>query len=60
MPAAKPAPAPAEPPNLQPVGTPPAGGRWTWDAGHQAWVPLPEPAAAPAATATETAAASKE
>ena len=24
----------------QPVGTPPGGGRWTWDAATQAWVPL--------------------
>lgn len=57
MPTAKPA--PAEPLNQQPTDTPPAGGRWTWDAGHQAWVPLPEPAAAPAAPATETTAATE-
>lgn len=30
-----------------PVGTPPAGGRWTWDG--TAWVPLPEPGDEPAA-----------
>lgn len=34
--APSPAPAPAAP-----AGTPPEGGRWTWD-GTQ-WVPLPEP-----------------
>lgn len=34
--APSPAPAPAAP-----VGTPPAGGRWTWDGTD--WVPLPEP-----------------
>ena len=41
-----------------PIGTPPAGGRWTWDGA--AWVRLPEtdeaaataPAAAPAALNT--------
>lgn len=46
--------APATPP-AAPVGTPPAGGRWTWNG---AWVPLPETdeAAAPAAAvATPTA-----
>ena len=34
-----------------PIGTPPAGGRWTWDGA--AWVRLPETdeAAAPAAAA---------
>lgn len=26
-----------------PIGTPPGGGRWTWDAQAAAWVPLPEP-----------------
>lgn len=25
-----------------PIGTPPAGGRWTWDGAQ--WAPLPEPA----------------
>jgi hypothetical protein len=34
----------------QPVGTPPAGGCWTWDVNAQAWAPLPDqpaPGAAP-------------
>lgn len=36
-----------------PIGTPPAGGRWTWNG---AWVALPETdeAAAPAAAAATT------
>ena len=36
------APAPIQ--NLQPVGTPPGGGSWTWDPAQPpagAWVPLP-------------------
>lgn len=50
MPEKTAAPAPVEPP----VGTPPAGGRWTWNG---AWVALPETdeAAAPAAAPTTTA-----
>lgn len=36
-----PAPAPTAPP-AQPIGTPPGGGRWTWDAQAAAWVPLPD------------------
>lgn len=50
--------APAEPARdpAQPVGTPPAGGRWTWDIAAQAWAPLPDtpaPAAAPTPTASK-------
>jgi len=41
----------ATPAASAPIGTPPAGGRWTWDGA--AWVRLPETdeAAAPAAAA---------
>ena len=61
MPAARNAPAtaaPAEPArdSAQPIGTPPAGGRWTWDIAAQAWAPLPDtpaPAAAPTPTASK-------
>jgi hypothetical protein len=38
----KPDPAPAAP--AQPVGTPPGGGRWTWDAQAAQWVSLPDTA----------------
>lgn len=53
MPEKTPAPA-AAPADTLPIGTPPAGGRWTWNG---AWVPLPEidEAAAPAAASTTTA-----
>lgn len=51
---AKPKPAPAAAPTLQPIGTPPAGGRWTWDAATATWVPLPDHAAAPAAPAPQS------
>lgn len=54
---AKPAPAPATAAlSAEPIGTPPHGGRWTWDIPAQVWVELPDTAAAPAAPATETAA----
>ncbi len=53
MPAAKPAPAPAEPPNLQPIGTPPGAGRWTWDIAAQAWAQLPDTPAPAAADPTD-------
>jgi hypothetical protein len=36
-------------PSTHPVGTPPAGGRWTWADGQ--WQPLPEVDAAPAPAA---------
>lgn len=52
----QPAPAPAAPaPVAQPTDTPPAGGRWTWDAAT-GWTRLPDataPAAADPKTATE-------
>lgn len=42
MPTARSTPAPSPAPAAsEPVGTPPAGGRWTWDG--QAWQLLPEP-----------------
>lgn len=54
-----PATAPAD---TQPIGTPPAGGRWTWSGGQ--WVQIPEsdePAApAPAGPPAATNAAPKE
>ncbi len=53
MPAARPAPLPPAEPNREPVGTPPGGGRWTWDFDTCQWVPLPDQAAAP--TPTDTA-----
>ena len=61
MPAARnatPTAAPAAPARdlAQPIGTPPAGGRWTWDIAAQAWAPLPDtpaPAAAPTPTASK-------
>lgn len=27
----------------EPIGTPPGGGSWTWDAEAQAWVAVPGP-----------------
>jgi hypothetical protein len=39
-PAPTPTPAPAQ--STAPIGTPPGGGRWTWDAAAQAWVPITE------------------
>jgi len=42
-------PAAEDPPSeasQQPIGTPPGGGRWAWDATAAAWVsldPVPEP-----------------
>lgn len=44
-PAAPAAPAASDPtpPAVQPVGTPPEGGRWTWDAQAAEWLRLPEP-----------------
>ena len=27
----------------QPIGTPPGGGSWLWDALQRAWVPNPDP-----------------
>ncbi len=49
MPAARPAPLPPAEPNCEPIGTPPGGGRWTWDAQTIQWVPLPDtPTPAPA------------
>ena len=49
--AAAPAPAaeavatePARDPN-EPIGTPPSGGRWTWDVPGQAWLQLDAPSA---------------
>jgi hypothetical protein len=41
-----------------PVGTPPEGGRWSWD-GRQ-WVRLPELEGAPTAAAPAPSTASKE
>lgn len=38
------------PPAVQPAGTPPHGGRWTWDAQSAEWLLVPE-SQAPAATA---------
>lgn len=44
--------------NLQPVGTPPGGGSWTWDPTQPpagAWVPLPpQRTAQPVAPINET------
>jgi hypothetical protein len=40
-----------------PIGTPPAGGRWTWSG---AWVPLPETDEAAAPAAAPTTPATKE
>lgn len=37
----------------QPIGTPPAGGRWTWDIAAQAWAPLPDTPAPAAAAPTD-------
>ncbi len=42
-------------PSTTPVGTPPAGGRWTWADGQ--WQPLPEVDAAPAPAAAPNPAA---
>lgn len=44
--AAAPAPSaePARDPN-EPIGTPPSGGRWTWDIPGQAWLQLDAPSA---------------
>lgn len=48
--------APAQPPaqdNSQPVGTPPGGGSWTWDAALRTWVPKPTAAPAQPNTAAQ-------
>lgn len=58
MPAKPAKPATAAPPaapqrdRAQPIGTPPAGGRWTWDIAAQAWAPLPDTPAPAAADPT--------
>lgn len=40
---------PAAPPvDTGPIGVPPGGGSWTWDAVHQAWASADAPAPAPA------------
>lgn len=52
MPAKPAATPPAKPERdlAQPIGTPPAAGRWTWDIDAQAWAQLPaETTPAPAA-----------
>lgn len=41
---------PSDPPHPQPIGTPPGGGRWTWDPWQGRWQPAD---AAPADTQTE-------
>lgn len=45
MPTAAPNP---KPPAVEPVGTPPEGGRWTWDAQAAEWLRLPEQDTTPA------------
>jgi hypothetical protein len=48
----------ATPADAGPVGVPPGGGSWTWDAASRAWVSLDDiPAAAPA---TDTPATTQE
>ena len=39
--------------NSQPVGTPPGGGSWTWDATQATWVPAPAAPAQPNTDAQE-------
>ena len=46
----------ASTPALQPVGTPPHGGRWTWDVQAAEWLLLPEPDAPADAAANPTTA----
>lgn len=40
MPTDAPKPTPAGTAPAQPIGTPPGGGEWTWDAERGAWAPV--------------------
>lgn len=47
---------PPSPAASEPVGTPPHGGRWSWDAQAAAWQLIPESEAPAAAAADPTTA----